>query len=64
MILGKITTEMKDDTRYTKGCLNMRTQKYHAVKADINEFLDKAHRTCRGIVDDTAGIAKLKFVCI
>ncbi|KAF4793466.1 Carbonic anhydrase 12 [Turdus rufiventris] len=56
MILGKITTVMKDDTRYTKGCLNMMTQKCHAVKADINEFLDKAHRICRGIVDDTAGV--------
>ena len=42
----------------------MRTQKCPAVKADIDGFLDKAHRTYTGIVDDTAGISKLQFVCI
>ena len=38
----------------------MRTQKCPAVKADIDGFRDKAHRTYTGIVDDTAGISKLQ----
>lgn len=42
----------------------MRTQKCYAVKPNINEFLDIARRTYTEIVDDIAGISKLKFVCI
>ncbi|KAM9283751.1 mutS protein homolog 4 isoform 5-T5 [Morus bassanus] len=56
IILEKITTVINDDTRYTKGCLNMRTQKCYAVKPNINEFLDIARRTYTEIVDDIAGM--------
>ncbi|XP_016161039.1 PREDICTED: mutS protein homolog 4-like [Ficedula albicollis] len=63
MILGKITAVVKDDTRYTEGCLPVRTQKCYAVKPGISEFLDTARRTYREIVDDTAGISKLKLIC-
>ncbi|NXD17225.1 MSH4 protein, partial [Nothocercus nigrocapillus] len=56
IILEKITTVINDDTRYTKGCLNMRTQKCYAVKPNINEFLDIARRTYTEIVDDIAGL--------
>ncbi|MEE6494710.1 hypothetical protein FKM82_001853 [Ascaphus truei] len=56
IILEKIRTVINDDTRYTKGCLNMRTQKCYAVKPNINEFLDIARRTYAEIVDDIAGI--------
>ncbi|KFO81524.1 MutS protein 4, partial [Cuculus canorus] len=55
-ILEKITTVINDDTRYTKGCLSMRTQKCYAVKPNINEFLDIARRTYTEIVDDIAGM--------
>ncbi|KAK4819849.1 hypothetical protein QYF61_012994 [Mycteria americana] len=55
IILEKITTVINDDTRYTKGCLSMRTQKCYAVKPNINEFLDIARRTYTEIVDDIAG---------
>ncbi|XP_009573201.1 PREDICTED: mutS protein homolog 4-like, partial [Fulmarus glacialis] len=54
IILEKITTVINDDTRYTKGCLSMRTQKCYAVKPNINEFLDIARRTYTEIVDDIA----------
>ncbi|XP_062834207.1 mutS protein homolog 4 isoform X3 [Anolis carolinensis] len=54
IILEKIKTVINDDTRYTKGCLNMRTQKCYAVKPNINEFLDIARRTYTEIVDDIA----------
>ncbi|MEE6494712.1 hypothetical protein FKM82_001853 [Ascaphus truei] len=54
IILEKIRTVINDDTRYTKGCLNMRTQKCYAVKPNINEFLDIARRTYAEIVDDIA----------
>uniref|UniRef100_A0A8C3VAH4 Uncharacterized protein n=1 Tax=Catharus ustulatus TaxID=91951 RepID=A0A8C3VAH4_CATUS len=48
----------------TEGWLNMRTQKCHAVKPDINEFLGKAPRTYPGIVGDTAGaITQLAGKC-
>ncbi|KAM3841776.1 mutS protein homolog 4 [Vipera latastei] len=56
IILDKIKTVINDDTRYTKGCLNMRTQKCYAVKPNINEFLDIARRTYTEIVDDIAGM--------
>ncbi|XP_013048567.3 mutS protein homolog 4 isoform X6 [Anser cygnoides] len=56
IILEKITTVINDDTRYTKGCLSMRTQKCYAVKPNINEFLDIARRTYTEIVDDIAGM--------
>nr|XP_025972195.1 mutS protein homolog 4 [Dromaius novaehollandiae] len=56
IILEKITTVINDDTRYTKGCLNMRTQKCYAVKPNVNEFLDIARRTYTEIVDDIAGL--------
>ncbi|KAG8132557.1 hypothetical protein E2320_010399 [Naja naja] len=56
IILEKIKTVINDDTRYTKGCLNMRTQKCYAVKPNINEFLDIARRTYTEIVDDIAGM--------
>ncbi|ETE68609.1 MutS protein-like 4, partial [Ophiophagus hannah] len=55
IILEKIKTVINDDTRYTKGCLNMRTQKCYAVKPNINEFLDIARKTYTEIVDDIAG---------
>ncbi|NXF32432.1 MSH4 protein, partial [Nyctibius bracteatus] len=56
IILEKITTVINDDTRYTKGCLSMRTQKCYAVKPNISEFLDIARRTYTEIVDDIAGM--------
>uniref|UniRef100_A0A8D0GST3 MutS protein homolog 4 n=1 Tax=Sphenodon punctatus TaxID=8508 RepID=A0A8D0GST3_SPHPU len=56
IILEKIKTVINDDTRYTKGCLNMRTQKCYAVKPNVNEFLDIARRTYTEIVDDIAGM--------
>ncbi|OXB54524.1 hypothetical protein ASZ78_005921 [Callipepla squamata] len=56
IILEKITTVINDDTKYTKGCLSMRTQKCYAVKPNINEFLDIARRTYTEIVDDIAGM--------
>ncbi|XP_041573135.1 mutS protein homolog 4 isoform X7 [Taeniopygia guttata] len=56
IILEKITSVINDDTRYTKGCLSMRTQKCYAVKPNINEFLDIARRTYTEIVDDIAGM--------
>lgn len=56
IILEKIKTVINDDTRYTRGCLNTRTQKCYAVKPNINEFLDIARRTYAEIVDDIAGI--------
>uniref|UniRef100_A0A8C3K8X1 MutS homolog 4 n=1 Tax=Calidris pygmaea TaxID=425635 RepID=A0A8C3K8X1_9CHAR len=56
IILEKITTVINDNTRYTKGCLSMRTQKCYAVKPNINEFLDIARRTYTEIVDDIAGM--------
>ncbi|XP_075038033.1 mutS protein homolog 4 isoform X2 [Mixophyes fleayi] len=56
IILEKIKTVINDDTRYTRGCLNMRTQKCYAVKPNINEFLDIARRTYAEIVDDIAGM--------
>ncbi|XP_053326326.1 mutS protein homolog 4 [Spea bombifrons] len=56
IILEKIRSVVNDDTRYTKGCLNMRTQKCYAVRPNINEFLDIARRTYAEIVDDIAGM--------
>ncbi|XP_040264757.1 mutS protein homolog 4 [Bufo bufo] len=56
IILEKIKTVINDDTRYTRGCLNMRTQKCYAVKPNINEFLDIARRTYAEIVDDISGM--------
>uniref|UniRef100_A0A8C5R1I9 MutS protein homolog 4 n=1 Tax=Leptobrachium leishanense TaxID=445787 RepID=A0A8C5R1I9_9ANUR len=56
IILEKIKAVINDDTRYTKGCLNMRTQKCYAVRPNINEFLDIARRTYAEIVDDIAGM--------
>uniref|UniRef100_A0A8C8VG95 MutS protein homolog 4 n=1 Tax=Pelusios castaneus TaxID=367368 RepID=A0A8C8VG95_9SAUR len=56
IILEKIKIVINDDTRYTKGCLNMRTQKCYAVRPNINEFLDIARRTYTEIVDDIAGM--------
>uniref|UniRef100_A0A8C3T4Z3 MutS protein homolog 4 n=1 Tax=Chelydra serpentina TaxID=8475 RepID=A0A8C3T4Z3_CHESE len=56
IILEKIKTVINDDTRYAKGCLNMRTQKCYAVRPNINEFLDIARRTYTEIVDDIAGM--------
>uniref|UniRef100_A0A8C0KT13 MutS homolog 4 n=1 Tax=Canis lupus dingo TaxID=286419 RepID=A0A8C0KT13_CANLU len=58
IILEKIKTVINDDTRYMKGCLNMRTQKCYAVRSNINEFLDIARRTYTEIVDDIAD-----FIC-
>lgn len=43
---------MHDDTRYSKGTLNTRTQKCFAVKPGINGMLDVARRTYTEIVDD------------
>ncbi|GAB1288253.1 MutS protein homolog 4 [Apodemus speciosus] len=56
LILEKIKTVINDDARYTKGCLNMRTQKCYAVRSNISEFLDIARRTYTEIVDDIAGM--------
>ncbi|GCC35757.1 hypothetical protein chiPu_0014245 [Chiloscyllium punctatum] len=56
LILEQIKTVINDDTRYMKGCLNMRTQKCYAVRPNINEFLDIARRTYTEIVDDVAGM--------
>lgn len=42
----------------------MRTQKCYAVKPNVNEFLDIARRTYTEIVDDIAGISKLKLLFI
>ncbi|XP_032883746.1 mutS protein homolog 4 [Amblyraja radiata] len=56
LILEEIKTVINDDTRYIKGCLNMRTQKCYAVRPNINEFLDIARRTYAEIVDDVAGM--------
>ncbi|XP_052034780.1 mutS protein homolog 4 [Apodemus sylvaticus] len=56
LILEKIKTVINDDARYMKGCLNMRTQKCYAVRANISEFLDIARRTYTEIVDDIAGM--------
>ncbi|KFV76134.1 MutS protein 4, partial [Dryobates pubescens] len=56
IILEKITTVINDETRYSKGCLNMRTQKCYAVKPNISEFLDITRRTYTEIVDDIAGM--------
>ncbi|XP_072368940.1 mutS protein homolog 4 [Scyliorhinus torazame] len=56
LILEQIKTVINDDTRYIKGCLNMRTQKCYAVRPNINEFLDIARRTYTEIVDDVAGM--------
>ncbi|XP_069089318.1 mutS protein homolog 4 [Pleurodeles waltl] len=56
IILEKIKTVINEDTRYVKGCLNMRTQKCYAVKPNVNEFLDIARRTYAEIVDDIAGM--------
>lgn len=61
IVLEKIKTVINDDTKYTKGCLNMRTQKCYAVKPNINEFLDIARRTYTEIVDDIAGMFVLNF---
>lgn len=63
-MLEKITAVINDDTRYTKGSLSMRTQKCFAVKPNVSEFLDIARRIYTEIVDDIAGISKLKFVFI
>ncbi|XP_071983700.1 mutS protein homolog 4 isoform X2 [Engystomops pustulosus] len=60
LILEKIKTVINDDTRYSRGCLSMRTQKCYAVRPNINEFLDIARRTYAEIIDDIDGmIAKL-----
>ncbi|KAG9467940.1 hypothetical protein GDO78_014030 [Eleutherodactylus coqui] len=56
IILDKIKTVINEDIRYSRGCLNMRTQKCYAVKPNINEFLDIARRTYAEIVDDIAGM--------
>ncbi|XP_041446275.1 mutS protein homolog 4 [Xenopus laevis] len=56
IILEKIGAVINDETRYTKGCLNTRTQKCYAVKENINELLDIARRTYAEIVDDIAGL--------
>ncbi|CAI9613738.1 unnamed protein product, partial [Staurois parvus] len=56
LMLEKIRTVINDDTRYIRGCLNMRTQKCYAVKPNISEFLDIARRTYAEIVDDIAGM--------
>ncbi|XP_056388656.1 mutS protein homolog 4 isoform X2 [Hyla sarda] len=56
IILEKIKTVINDETRYTRGCLNTRTQKCYAVKPNINEFLDIARRTYAEIIDDIAGM--------
>ncbi|XP_068095301.1 mutS protein homolog 4 isoform X2 [Hyperolius riggenbachi] len=56
IILEKIRTVINDDTRYTRGCLNMRTQKCYAVKPNINEFLDIARRMYTEIIDDISGL--------
>ncbi|KAG8437188.1 hypothetical protein GDO86_008035, partial [Hymenochirus boettgeri] len=56
VILEKIGSVINDDTRYTKGCLNTRTQKCYAVKPNINELLDIARKTYAEIVDDIAGL--------
>lgn len=52
---------INDDARYTKGCLNMRTQKCYAVRSNISEFLDIARRTYTEIVDDIAGNCSSMF---
>ncbi|RXM92782.1 MutS protein-like 4 [Acipenser ruthenus] len=54
IILEQIKTVINDDTSYTKGSLNMRTQKCYAVRPNINEFLDIARRAYTEIVDDIA----------
>ncbi|XP_069835546.1 mutS protein homolog 4 isoform X2 [Dendropsophus ebraccatus] len=54
IILEKIKTIINDETRYTRGCLNVRTQKCYAIKPNINEFLDIARRTYAEIIDDIA----------
>ncbi|KAI1240358.1 MutS protein 4, partial [Lamprotornis superbus] len=54
MTLGKMTTVIEDDPRSTRGCVSMRPQECYSVKPHINEFLDIAHRTYMGIVDDIA----------
>ncbi|XP_058842577.1 mutS protein homolog 4-like [Acipenser ruthenus] len=56
IILEQIKTVINDDTSYTKGSLNMRTQKCYAVRPNINEFLDIARRAYTEIVDDIAGM--------
>ncbi|KAM9324666.1 mutS protein homolog 4 [Gastrophryne carolinensis] len=56
IILEKIREVINTDTRYIRGCLNMRTQKCYAVKPNINEFLDIARRTYAEIIDDIAGM--------
>ncbi|KAM5147945.1 mutS protein homolog 4 isoform 3-T3 [Mantella aurantiaca] len=56
LVLEKIRTVINDDTRYIRGCLNMRTQKCYAVKPNISEFLDIARRTYAEIIDDIAGM--------
>ncbi|KAF4790228.1 mutS 4 [Turdus rufiventris] len=65
IILEKITSVINDDTKYTKGCLNMRTQKCYAVKPNISEFLDIARRTYTEIVDDIAAkaVSYFRIVC-
>ncbi|XP_023683988.2 mutS protein homolog 4 isoform X1 [Paramormyrops kingsleyae] len=55
-ILEQIKTVINDDISYTKGSLNMRTQKCYAVRPNINEFLDIARRAYTEIVDDIAGL--------
>ncbi|XP_072275595.1 mutS protein homolog 4 [Pyxicephalus adspersus] len=56
LMLEKIQRVINDDTRYMRGCLNMRTQKCYAVKPNISEFLDISRRMYAEIVDDIAGI--------
>ncbi|KAM3914999.1 mutS protein homolog 4 [Leptodactylus fuscus] len=56
IILEKIKTVVNDDTRYSRGCLNTRTQKCYAVKPNINEFLDIARKTYAESIDDIAGM--------
>ncbi|XP_041828884.1 mutS protein homolog 4 isoform X2 [Melanotaenia boesemani] len=55
-ILEQIKTVINYDTTYSKGSLNMRTQKCYAVRPNINEFLDIARRAYTEIVDDIAGL--------
>ncbi|XP_076835173.1 mutS protein homolog 4 isoform X2 [Brachyhypopomus gauderio] len=55
-ILAQIKTVINDDTSYTKGSLNMRTQKCYAVRPNVNEFLDIARRAYTEVVDDIAGL--------
>ncbi|KAM6960506.1 mutS protein homolog 4 [Aplochiton taeniatus] len=58
VILEQVKTVINDDTSYTKGSLNMRTQKCYAVRPNINEFLDIARRAYTEIVDDIAGLVE------